>query len=674
MPILRFRLWRTPVSLFKTIVAVALATALSTAMAQVPTPPTTQPGPVPVPPAATAEADGMAHPLDARDANTWLDGFMPYALEASGIPGAVVVVVKDGQVLTSRGFGYADRENRTPVDPATTLFRIGSVSKLFTWTAVMQMVEAGKIDLDADINRYLDFTIPPRAGKPVTMRQLMQHVAGFEEQSKGIMTEDPRSPGFETVLKRWVPQRVFDAGTTPAYSNYGATLAGYIVQRVSGQPYDDYLDDHIFKPLGMTHATARQPLPAALSSSMAKGYVFGEDKPRAFEIVGPAPAGSMSASGEDMARFMIAHLQGGTYQGARLLGEAATRQMHDSPLTLLPPLNRMELGFFETNINHREVIGHLGDTVLFHTALHLFLRENVGLYVSFNSGGRDGAAGSLRTAILQRFADRYFPAPEDTARVDPETSAKHAAMLVGHWDNSRVSKSTFLAALNVFVQPKIELDAEHHLVTPFKGVDGTPLKWVETEPFVWRAVGGHERLAAKVVDGKVTRFSIDLVSPFMVFERPAAGQNGAWLVPALLAAAVALLLTVLTWPVTALVRRHYHVPANRSVPARRAYRLSRIAALSIVVALVAWAALVLTLFSHLSYMSDASNGVLRAVQVFGIVAFVGGWLAMLPHLVTVWRGPSRWPARIWSVVLVLSASVVLWFAWTFALLRVSVLY
>jgi CubicO group peptidase (beta-lactamase class C family) len=663
-----------PVSLLKMIVAVAMATVLSAAMAQVPTPPPVQPAPAPAPAASTGDTDGVAHPLDADDANAWLDGLMPYALEASGIPGAVVVVVKDGQVLTSRGFGYADREARAPVDPATTLFRVGSVSKLFTWTAVMQQVEAGRIDLDADVNRYLDFTIPPRAGKPVTMRQLMQHVAGFEEQSKGIMTNDPDAPGFETLLKRWVPRRVFDAGTTPAYSNYGATLAGYIVQRVSGQPYDDYMDQHVFGPLGMKYATTRQPLPKALAPSMAKGYVFGEDAPRPFEMVGPAPAGSLSASGDAMARFMIAHLQGGSYQGARLLGEAATRQMHDSPLTLLPPLNRMELGFFETNVNHREVIGHLGDTVLFHTALHLFLRENVGLYVSFNSGGRDDAAGALRTAMLQRFADRYFPAPPETARVDPATAAKHAAMLVGHWDNSRVSKSTFLAALNVFVQQKVDVDQDHHLVTSFKGLDGAPLKWVETQPFVWRAVGGHERLAAQVVDGKVVRFSIDLVSPFMVFQRPSPGQDGAWLVPALVLGALALLLTTVAWPVTAWVRRHYRMPRITDARVRWGYRLSRIGALVIVVALVAWTALVLSLFSNLSYMSDASNGVVRTVQVFGIVAFVGGWLAMFPHLVTVWRGRSRWPARVWSVVLVLSASVVLWFAWSFELLRVSVLY
>ena len=214
-------------------------------------------------------------PLTADDVNAWLDGYMPYALHTGDIAGAVVAVVKDGQILTERGYGYADVAKRTPVDPKLTLFRPGSVSKLFTWTAVMQQVEQGKIDLDADVNQYLDFKIPARDGKPVTMRELMQHVAGFEEQAKGIMSADAKSPGFEELLKQWVPERVFAAGTTPAYSNYGASLAGYIVQRLSGESFDDYIDKHIFAPLDMQHSTFRQPLPANLEPLMSKGYHGG---------------------------------------------------------------------------------------------------------------------------------------------------------------------------------------------------------------------------------------------------------------------------------------------------------------------------------------------------------------------------------------------------------------
>src|SRR5882672_4656259 len=224
---------------------------------------------------ATALGDtpqATAVTLTADDVNAWLDGYMPYALETGDIAGAVVAVVKDGAILTERGYGYSDKEKKTPVDPKTTLFRPGSVSKLVTWTAVMQQVEQGKIDLDADVNKYLDFKIPPLDGKPVTMRNIMQHTAGFEEAVKGIISEDPKSPSYDALLKAWVPTRVFPVGSTPAYSNYAASLAGYIVQRVSGESFDDYLDQHIFAPLDMKYSTFRQPLPKELEPLMSKGY------------------------------------------------------------------------------------------------------------------------------------------------------------------------------------------------------------------------------------------------------------------------------------------------------------------------------------------------------------------------------------------------------------------
>ena len=212
-----------------------------------------------------AAAAPAAQPLTAADADSWLDGYLPYALKTNDIAGAVVVIVKDGEVLTERGYGYADVAAKKPIDPKLTLFRPGSVSKLFTWTAVMQLVEQGKIDLDADVNQYLDFRIPPREGKPVTMRNLMQHTAGFEEQAKGVISDNPQAPGFEVLLKAWVPQRVFAPGTTPAYSNYGASLAGFIVQRVSGEPFDTYVEKHIFEPLDMKYSSFRQPLPPELA-------------------------------------------------------------------------------------------------------------------------------------------------------------------------------------------------------------------------------------------------------------------------------------------------------------------------------------------------------------------------------------------------------------------------
>jgi CubicO group peptidase (beta-lactamase class C family) len=627
--------------------------------------------------AKPAEAQA-AKALTADDVNAWLDGYMPYALATGDLAGAVVTVVKDGQILTERGFGYANVEKKTPVDPKLTLFRPGSVSKLITWTAVMQQVELGKLDLDADVNKYLEpeFQIPARDGKPITLRNIMTHTAGFEEQVKNIITEDPTQPGYIELLKRWTPTRVFDAGTTPAYSNYATSLAGYIVERVSGESFYDYVEKHIFAPLDMKHSSMRQPLQKELEQYMATGYITGSGEAKKFEICGPAPAGSLSSPGEDMSHFMIAHLQNGEYNGNRILKEETAKQMHDSPLTLLPPLDRMELGFFETNINGREVIAHLGDTQYFHTSLHLFLKENVGFYVSFNAAGKEGAAHHLRLALFADFADRYFPGPPlTTARVDEATAKQHAQLLVGNWYASRGSFTRFLSAIGLIGQTKISLGAKGELVLgDAKGLNGKPIKWVEIAPFVWHDVDGHDALAAKVVDGRVERFSYGLAAPFEVFLPVAAGKNGSWLVPALCVSLGALLLTVLFWPVNAIVRRRFRARLDLPAPALRAYRAGKLGALLALAAFLTWTVSVISMFGDLNKTTSAFDPVIRFCQVFGFVAFIGGFLLTLWNLKAVWTGQRRWPAKLWSVVLVLSTFVVLWVAYQFHLIGWGVNY
>jgi hypothetical protein len=464
-------------------------------------------------------------------------------------------------------------------------------------------------------------------------------------------------------------------GTTPAYSNYGASLAGYIVQRVSGEKFDDYLDQHIFAPLDMKHSTFRQPLPAEMVPLMSKGYELGSDEPHAFEMVGPAPAGSMSSPAEDMAHFMIAHLQNGKYNGNRILRAETAEAMHNSPLTVLPPLNRMELGFFETNINGREVIAHLGDTQYFHTSLHLFLKEGVGFYVSFNSPGKEGAAGGLRGALFEDFADRYFPVDEKETRIDAKTAASHAALLKGRWVNSRGSQSTFIAALGLVGQAKVGVDAKGELVTPFNGLNGKPLQWAETAPFVWRAIGAsHERLAAKVVDGRAVRFSIDGISPFMVFERAPWYQDSAWLLPLLGASLAALALTAITWPVAAIVRRRYGAKLALDVKSLKAYRGAKIAAILLLAATGIWAVTLVSMIKDINNLSSKFDSTVRFAQFFGVAVFIGGFGVMLWHLWSVWTGVRRWPAKLWSIVLALAAFFVLWVAVAFKLIGFGLYY
>ncbi len=639
------------------------------------------PAPVPVPAGVATEASGT-HVMSKTDLDSWLDGYLPFALHVDDIAGAEIAVVKDGHILTERGYGYADIAKRIPVDPDRTLFRPGSVSKLVTWTAVMQLVGQHKLDLDQDINTYLDFRIPPFNGQPITMRQIMTHTAGFAERARDISFYDPKNlQSLGAFLKAWTPDQIFAPGTTPAYSNWATTLAGYVVQRVSGTPFNDYVEQNIFDPLGMHDSTFRQPLPARLAPQMSLGYHRASEPAKPFEIIGPFPAGSLSTTATDMSRFMIAHLQDGELDGHRILDPATAQMMHDSPLShvnplsLIPPLDRMELGFFETNVNGHEVIGHLGDIEAFHTILHLFIKDGVGLYASFNSPGKDGAVQALRAALFRDFADRYFPSAEHDGRVAPDVAAQHARMMVGRWQGSRRSAGTFLASLNLLSQVNVTVGPSGQLVVPgITTPSGALRQWVEIAPFVWREVNGHDRLAAKLVDGKVVRWSWDFESPFEVMERVPAARSSGWITPCLIAALAVLLLSLLYWPSSWLVRRHYRVALPVIGPSRRAYRTSRLFAGLTLAVLVGWAMTVSHLLGDLNALTSRSNPILWVLQVSSLVVFVLAVLATGWNAFQAWTTPRRWTGRVWSVLMLLSSLLVLYVAWMFGLLSMTVHY
>ena len=614
-------------------------------------------------------------PLTRADLEIWLDGFMPYALHQGDVAGAVVVVVKDGQVLLEKGYGYSDVKARTPVSPTETLFRPGSISKTFTWTAVMQLVEQHKIDLDQDINTYLDFKIPPRDGKPVTMRQLMQHTAGFGEIAKHLIVDDTAHQlTLERYLKTWTPPRIFAPGEVVAYSNYGATLAGYIVQRVSGEPYDTYIADHILKPLGMAHSTMAQPLPANLSPLLSKGYLKASGPPQKYEIINPAPAGSMTTSGDDMSRFMLAHLGHGTFGGVQILKADTAAQMYGQTLEPTPPLPGFALGFYHEDRNGHEIIGHAGDSNLFHSDLHLYLKDGVGLFISENSAGNAGAAQTIRGELFRAFTDRYFPAP--TLAEPTLASAKHdGAMMTGSWWFSRRAQNSLLDVVYILGQMTITMTPDGIVtVSGLKSSAGVPIQWREVAPFVWRQVGGESRMAAVVKDGQVTAIGMDNEPPVFVLQR-ATGLQQAGLVLPLLGASVALLaLVVLSWPVSALARRRYgkafaHVGARAT-----AYRLTRIIALADVIFIVGMLATLLIMVSTSLVIDGANDWVFRLFQLFGLIGLlgivVGPW-----NLVTAWRDPAAsWWAKLVGVLLAAALIVIPVLGITLHLLTASLNY
>src|SRR3974390_86340 len=225
-------------------------------------------------------------PLTKEDVEVFLDGFMPMQLQREDIAGAVVMIVKDGRVLFAKGYGFSDVKSRKPVTVEATLFRPGSLSKTFTSTAVMQLVEPGNLAPTRAVNDYLDFKIPAPFGKPITLLDIMTHTPGFEEQIKDLFVANASDVHpLNRYLPTHIPRQIFPPATTPAYSNYATALAGYIVQRVSGMPFEDYIEKNILHPLEMSHTTFRQPLPDNLKPLMSEGDKKASEAAKPFEFV-----------------------------------------------------------------------------------------------------------------------------------------------------------------------------------------------------------------------------------------------------------------------------------------------------------------------------------------------------------------------------------------------------
>ncbi|WP_262348162.1 serine hydrolase domain-containing protein [Cellulosimicrobium cellulans] len=672
----------------RAIAAVALLAGLAACApaAAAPTPAPERPAPVAGAGATTGGEDASTDPatvpaLSRTDVDAWLDGFLPAALDRTDIPGAAVAVVHDGQVVTTRGYGWADTGTESgeavPVDPDRTLFRPGSVSKLVTATAVMQLVEAGDVDLDTDVSAYVDIDVPRSFDDPITLRHLLTHTAGFEERIRGLIGAEGTPVDLRAALAIDPPEQVYRPGTVPAYSNYGNALAGYVVERVSGEPFEQYVREHVLEPAGMTTATFGQPVPADLRDRLALGYGTASGPSTGFEVVGVAPAGALSASAADMARFMLA-LLGEPPTGEQVL-DADTLALMQAPaldeddLGTLAGGLRMGLGFFQEDRNGHRVVGHGGDTNAFHSHLQLYPDERTGVFVSVNGSGA-GALDSLelREQLMQGFADRYFP-PADAAdaaaatatgtAVDADTAREHAAALAGAYTDSRAMRSTFLHATELLAVTHVTAEDDGRVLVAPGPLTDRPVLYEEVEPWVWQEVGGQRTIAARAEDGRVTAIGYD--SAFTLLP---AGAATAVALPALGVATAVLLVGALAGPVAALVRRVRH-RTPRDAAGRTARVLTRVAAASAVLAVAGWAVAITTIMG----LVDLPEGGLRVLQVLQGVGILG----LVPATVRV-VGDVRRRAGGWrlagGVLVLLALGVVAWFAVTYRLVAPSLSY
>ncbi len=611
--------------------------------------------------------------LTKTDVEAWLDGYLPAALEAGDIVGAVVVVVKDGHVLLQKGYGYSDLEKRTPVDPETTLFRPGSISKLFTWTAVMQQVEAGHIDLDADVNQYLDFAIPAHRGKPLTMRQIMTHTGGFEDTRRGLIFSDPDAlANLGDSLKRWIPARIHTPGATPAYSNYATALAGYIVERVSGESFSDYVERRLFVPLGMTHASFRQPLPDAIAGFMSQGYAsLSDGQPKPYELINLTAAGSLAASGADIARFMLAHLENGEYLGVRILSEATAQAMQRTAQPSVGPLDRMMLGFYENSLNGHFSIAHAGDTRWFHSDLRLFPDDGAGYFISMNSAGGGGATGRIRQQLATGFVQRYLPGefPQGSG-IDAEAARAQAAKVAGFYENSWRAQTSVMGALRLLGQVEVTAKPDGGLRVAYSNAaSGAPRQWNPIGPWLWQDPGNGERLAVETEDGDVTRFGMESSAPIMVFERLPDWRAK---VPLLARASLAVvLLTVLAWPVSAMVRRHYRARYPLTGVDAKAHRTGRWASLLTGLGAGGGIALVIWLADSTEPLVGMDGFIVLARLGIGLALIAGAALALRSFWQTLRSRKRHLLARLWSLALTLACLTLLWIGFAYRLVGIG---
>ncbi|MFU8816670.1 MAG: serine hydrolase [Pseudomonadales bacterium] len=385
--------------------------------------------------AALAAADPGRHSaIDRQDLAAFVDGFVAARMDSEHVAGVIVSVVHGGELIFASGYGYDDLEQGRQVQPQRSLFRPGSISKTFTWTAVMQLFEQGKLDLDADIREYLpNLEIPATFAEPITLAHLMAHTPGFEDSAMGhLFAADPqRVAPLREYLRTHQPARVRPPGSWPAYSNYGSGLAGLIVENLSGMSWEDYVEQHLFAPLGMRDSTFREPwgpqrgepMAARLRDNVSKGYSYtaGAYRPGGFTFIGQiGPAGAMSTTATDMARWMLAHLNHGRLGDAVILQPETAQLMHRQHYTVDPQMPGMAHGFIESRIHGYRAIGHGGGTIYFLSDMQLIPELDFGVFVSANTSGGGYALISEFVAAL---VGRYFPPGPETLRDRPTAPA-----------------------------------------------------------------------------------------------------------------------------------------------------------------------------------------------------------------------------------------------------------
>jgi CubicO group peptidase (beta-lactamase class C family) len=470
---------------------------------------------------------------DPASLEAYVDGVIQPLMKNNSSPAGTVAIARNGELIFARGYGFQDLEKRIPVDPYVSMFRTGSTSKLFTWVAVMQLVEQGKLDLDTDVNNYLKtFRIKDTFKEPITLRHIMTHTAGFEDGALGyLIAEDTsRVIPLNEAMERYQPERVNPPGAQTSYSNYATAVAGLIVSNVSGLEFTDYIQRNILDPLGMANSSFAEPLPESLAANMTASYKDEKGRliEQPFEIIANfSPAGAQSATSVDMVKFGQAILNGGELNGKRILKQETVDAMLTENFTHDPRLMGMALGFYATDYAGFRVMGHGGDTRWFHSYLGIDAAHDLTFFVSFAGPG----GSPVRSSFAPSFYQEFFPR-EETPPTPPDDFLERAGKYAGDYGFWRHSFSKIEKALGMASSLKIIPTEENTLILTFSG---KAKQYVEVDKNLFREQDSGYSLVPGISppllafqendQGEITGFVMDGL-PFMslrkmpVFETP----------------------------------------------------------------------------------------------------------------------------------------------------------
>jgi CubicO group peptidase (beta-lactamase class C family) len=586
------------------------------------------------------EATEPVPPLTADDLETFLDRFIPEQLSTHRIAGAVVVVVQGDEVLVNKGYGFADVERRIPMSEST-LVRPASISKLFTTIAVMQWVERGKLDLDRDVNDYLDFHIPtPEGGVPVTLRRLLTHRAGFEGHLKDLFAAGTSPPPLGDWLEASLPPRLFPNGDVSAYSNYGYGLAGYIVERVSGERFEDYVSSHILQPLGMSQSTFTQPL-----SDVARGYKNATMPALPyFETVTPAPTGGMSTTATDMSRFLQAILSSPTENSIQI--------------TSVPtPLLGLEEDYAAGNRffgKHGLALGSVSEVAWLPAA-------DFGIFVSYNSA----SALYVPTGLVDALGDRYFKQPSPPLSV-PSTLEDTTAF-AGAYESTLRSDSSFIRLFGLMTQQMVvkALPGGKIKVGPFSS------ELQQVEPGLFRATDDLQVRFMKHGSGDFMH--INAIPIAMEWERVPLHRDARVVLPVVQTSVSIIAATLLAWPVAAWIRRRRNRPFGNSPRDQRDYRWVRgVLGIHVLVCLIA---------ALLSARLEDLTRFNVTLDPWLVILYICAWLAVVGTAVVAWVAIRFWRDRVGSLwarlhhtLLAVSCSLAAWFLLTWRISGTTLKY